>query len=90
MIDYGIWESLPTKLGVKKLPNFQVFVAVYYKRNITYLQSAHVLASIGFADPSLNLNRTVLETILRGYYFLLEPQEAQKYYEVMNTPNGTT
>lgn len=73
-----IFESVKTSL-----PNYQAFIAFLYKRNITYLQSSHLLACIGFIDPSSNLNRTVYETILRCYLFITEPKEADEYSQAI-------
>jgi len=81
----AIFESVETSLGTRKLPNYQAFVSIYYKRNVTYLQSSHILACIGFIDPSSNLNRTVYETILRGYLFIAEPKEADGYSQAIRT-----
>lgn len=58
---------------------------MYYKRNIIYLQSSHALACIGFIDPSSNLNRTVYETLLRGYLFTVDQKESEEYFKVIGT-----
>lgn len=81
----AIFESVETSLGTRKLPNYQAFVSIYYKRNVIYLQSSHILACIGFIDPSSNLNRTVYETILRGYLFIAKPEEADEYSQAIRT-----
>jgi hypothetical protein len=80
-----IFEMVKTSWGKRKLPNHEVFVSVYYQRNIVYLQSSHLLTCIGFIDPSSNLNRTVYETLQRGYLFIVEPQEAEEYFQVIKT-----
>jgi hypothetical protein len=85
LINSGIFETLKVRWGKKVLPNHQIFVSIYFKRNIAYLQSSHVLASIGFIDPSSNLNRTIYETILRGYLFIVEPNEANEYFQAIGT-----
>jgi hypothetical protein len=84
-INSGIFDAIKIQWGKRKLPNHQVFVSIYYKRNITYLQSSHALACIGFLHPSSNLNRTVFETLLRGYLFIVEPKEADEYFRVIGT-----
>lgn len=38
---------------------------------------------MGFIDPSLNLNRTVFETILKGYLFIVDHSEADEYYHAI-------
>jgi len=68
-----------------KLPPFQSFVWAYFRRNILYLQSAHAILCIGFYSPSKNLQRTVYETILRGYLFLADHEEADSYYSNLGT-----
>lgn len=85
LIDAKILDSVIKQWGRNKLPNDQVFVSVYYKRNISYLQSAYILASIGFISPSSNLSRTVFETLLREYLFIVDKQEADEYYQVIGT-----
>lgn len=85
VINSEIFETVKARWGKKPLPYHQVFVAVYYKRNIVYLQSSHALACIGFIDPSSNLNRTVYETLLRGYLFTVDQKEAEEYFHVIRT-----
>jgi len=85
LINSGVFEVVKTSWGKRKLPNYQIFVSVFYKRNIIYLQSSHALTCIGFIDPSLNLNRTVFETLLRGYLFIVEKNEADQYFRVLGT-----
>jgi hypothetical protein len=85
LINGRIFKTVLSRWGKKVLPYHQVFVSVYYKRNIVYLQSSHALVSIGFIDPSSNLNRTVYETILRGYLFIVEQKEAEEYFQVIGT-----
>jgi len=84
-IYFAIFESVKASSGTRKLPNYQAFVELLYKRNITYLQSSHLLACIGFIDPSSNLNRTVYESVLRGYLFIAEPNEAEEYSQAIRT-----
>ena len=85
LINSWILDSVKVQWGLKPLPYHQVFVSIYFKRNIVYLQSSHALASIGFIDPSSNLNRTIYETILRGYLFMMEKNEADEYFQVIGT-----
>jgi len=61
------------------------FILAYFRRNIVYLQSAYILTSIGFVHPSRCLQRVVYETILRGYFFIVNPKEAENYYSHLRT-----
>lgn len=85
LINSEIFETVKTRWGKQVLPSHQVFVSVYYRRNIIYLQSSHALACIGFLDPSSNLNRTVYETLLRGYLFTVDQKEAEEYFHIIGT-----
>lgn len=87
LVNAKMLDAVLKQWGKRKLPNHQVFVSIYYKRNISYLQSSYVLTSIGFIDPSLNLNRTVFETLLREYLFIVDPEEAEEYFQVIGTEN---
>lgn len=78
-----IFKTVETTWGKRKLPNAQVFVLIYYQRNIVYLQSSHLLACIGFINPSANLNRTVCESLQRGYLFTVQAEEADEYYQAI-------
>jgi len=71
----------------KQLTSQQTFVSIFFKRNIVYLHSAHILASIGFIDPCTSLLRTIYETILKGYLFIIKNEEAEEYYKVIGTEN---
>lgn len=82
-MDGKIWEKAK-KIGTP-LPNVESFVAAYYRRNMIYLQSAYILASMCFSYPSMSLQRTVYETILRGYLFIVDPKEANLYYLNLRT-----
>jgi hypothetical protein len=84
-VNSEIFEMVKASWGMRKLPNYQVFVSIYYERNTIYLQSSHALACIGFIAPSSNLNRTVFETLLRGYLFIVEQKEADEYFQVIRT-----
>jgi hypothetical protein len=66
--------------GQRELPPFQQFVSIYFSRNVTYLQSAYLLASASLCGPSRDLQRTVFETIIRGYLFIVEHKEADLMY----------
>ena len=85
--DALLLNAVKKQWGAKKLSNHQIFVSIFYKRNILYLQSSHALACIGFVDPSHNLNRTVFETLLREYLFIVDPAEADEYYNAIGKPN---
>ena len=69
----------------RELPPQKSFILAYFRRNTVYLNASYILGSIGFNNPSQNVQRTVYETILRGYYFLVEPEEANRYYSVLAT-----
>lgn len=86
----AIWQiesKLFERLGRigKKLPPTDVFVSIYFKKNRAYLQSAHILACYGFVNPSASLQRMVYESILRGYYFIVEPNQAMLLYAKTDT-----
>jgi hypothetical protein len=87
LIDAKLLNAVLKQWGRRKLPNDQIFVSIYFKRNISYLQSSYALASIGFIDPSLNLSRTVFETLLREYLYIVDPKEAEEYFQVNGTKN---
>jgi len=82
-INLGILGAINKKWGKRELPHHQVFVSIFYTRNIIYLQSSHALTCMGFIDPSLNLNRTAFESILKGYLFIVEHNEADEYYRAI-------
>lgn len=84
-IDKRLGDS--AKKRGKVLPPNQSFVWAYFRRNIAYLHSAHILACLGFISPSESLLRTVYETILRSYLFIVSPTEAEQYYSVLKTDN---
>ena len=65
-----------TQWGDKELPPSQKFVSIYFIRNIMYLRGAYLLACGSLCEPSRNLQRTVTETIMRSYLFLVNPREA--------------
>ena len=74
--------------GPKELPPFQQFVSIYFSRNITYLQSAYLLAVGALCGPSRDLQRTVFETILRGYLFIVDHKEADLMYKYVEKKLG--
>lgn len=61
----------------------ELFINTYYMRNITYLYSAYECARIGNTMPSYNLQRTILETIIKGYVFIVDEDIADKCYVTM-------
>jgi hypothetical protein len=62
-------------------------VITFFRRNTLYLQSALILASMGFLGPTMSLQRTAYETILRGYYFIVNPEEASAFIDNFGTEN---
>ena len=82
-IETQLFETVG-KIG-KRLPATDVFVSIYFKKNRAYLQSAHILACCGFVNPSASLQRMVYESILRGYYFIVEPNQAILLYAKTDT-----
>lgn len=78
---YALW-------GPKELPSFQQYVSIYFSRNITYLQSAYLLASGSLCGPSRDLLRTIYETILRGYLFIVDHKEADLMYAFVEKKLG--
>jgi len=69
-------NAVKTRWGEKELPPYQKFVSIYFIRNITYLRSAYLLACGSFCEPSRDLHRTITETIMRGYLFIVNRNEA--------------
>lgn len=67
----------------RKLPPYQQFVSIYFQRNITYLLGAHLLACGSLCEPSRDLQRTIYETILRGYFFIVRKKEANLMYSLV-------
>lgn len=61
------------------------FVLAYFRRNTIYLQSSYILNSMGFIHPTISLHRTIYETILRSYFFVVNPEEAEQYYTHLRT-----
>ena len=82
-IETQLFEILGKK--GKRLPPTDVFVSIYFKKIRAYLQSAHILTCFGFVNPSASLQRMVYESILRGYYFIVEPNQARLLYAKTDT-----
>jgi hypothetical protein len=59
-----------------QIPAVEQCVSIYYQRNITYLRAAYLLASVSLTEPTANVLRTIYETILRGYFFIVRNDEA--------------
>jgi hypothetical protein len=77
-------ENELTKIAKEKSKVFspsQAFVTSYFRRNTSYLQSAYIIGAMSFFGPSINNQRTVYEAILRGYLFIVNPDEANKYHD---------
>ncbi len=69
----------------KVLTAQKTFVLAYFRRNTIYLQASYVISAMAFSSPSVNVQRTVYETILRGYLFIIIPAEARLYYDNLGT-----
>jgi len=83
---WSIWSMKNRLLNTimqlnEELPPYQQFISIYFMRNIIYLQSAYLLACGGYCAPSRDLQRTLYETILRGYLFIVNEDEANLMYE---------
>ena len=74
--------------GPKEIPPYQQFISIYFLRNITYLRAAYLLASGALIGPSRDLQRTVYETILRGYLFIVDQKEADLMYSYIEKTIG--
>jgi len=74
-------DTLIAKWGKKELPPYQMFVSIYFVRNIMYLRGAYLLACGSLCEPSRDLLRTILETIMRGYLFIVNRKEAGLMYD---------
>jgi len=74
------WENIMmTKWGERELPPMQKWVSIYFFRNMTYLRAAYILAREGSCSASRDLQRTIAETIWRGYLFIVDEKEARLY-----------
>jgi hypothetical protein len=81
-------ENVDIMWDLREMPPFQQFVSIYFSRNITYLQSAYLLASGALCGPSRDLQRTVFETTLRGYLFIVDHKEADLMYSYVEKKIG--
>lgn len=72
--------TIKTNWGAKELPPHQQLVSIYFFRNMTYLRAAYLLACEGSCGASRDLQRTIYETILRGYLFIVDENEAKLFY----------
>jgi hypothetical protein len=77
-------RNINTRWENKKFPPYQQFVSIYFVRNLVYLRSTYLLACGAFCGPSRDLQRTIYETILKGYLFVVDQQEADVMYSVIN------
>ena len=78
------WGNIiKTSWGNKELPPYQQFVSIYFQRNIMYLRAAYLLACGCLCEPSRALQRTICETILRGYLFIVNRKEANLMYSLI-------
>lgn len=75
-----LMNTIVTKWGRKELPPHQQFVAIYFVRNIMYLRGAYLLACGSLCEPSRDLLRTVMESLMRGYLFVVNRKEASLMY----------
>ena len=62
------------------LPPYQQFVLIYAGTLEAYLESAYLLSCTWFYQASRDLQRTVYETILKGYLFIVDNTEADLMY----------
>lgn len=78
------WETIiQTQWGAKELPPHQQWVSIYFFRNMTYLRAAYLLAREGSCGASNGLQRTAYETLLRGYLFIIDENEARLFYNLI-------
>jgi len=73
--------AIRTMWGDRELPPQQQWVSIYFFRNMTYLRAAYLLACEGSCGASNDLQRTAYETILRGYLFIVDENEARLFYD---------
>lgn len=67
----------------KEAPPYQQFTSIYFIRNILYLQGAYLLACGSLCEPSRDLQRTITETIMRGYLFIVNKKEANLMHSLV-------
>ena len=80
---HEIWFSCNLIDFVKNKPlksTTELFISTYFMRNIIYLYSAYECAYMGNTMPSYNLQRTVLETIIKSYIYIVDEKVADKCY----------
>jgi len=79
-----MWFSgaLMEKLFIRYIPKFssELLINTLYFRNIGYLTSSYQLAKIGFVMPSYNLQRTVLESLVKGYLYIVEEEVSDMHF----------
>jgi hypothetical protein len=73
-------DTIRTNWGPKELPPYQQFVSIYFFKNMIYLRPIYLLGSEGSCSPAFDLQRTVYESILRGYFFIVNEDEANLFY----------
>jgi len=81
-----MWFSgaLMEKLFLRYIPKVssEILINTLYFRNVTYLTSSYQLAKIGFIMPSHNLQRTVLESLVKGYLYIVEEDLSDMHFIV--------
>jgi len=81
-----MWFSgaLMEKLFLRYIPKFssELLINTLYFRNVNYLTSSYKLAKIGFVIPSHNLQRTVLESLVKGYIYIVEEEVSDMHFIV--------
>jgi len=72
----NMWTSVALSESIfektKPQRSSELFIMTYYLRNITYLVGSYQLAKQGYVIPSHNLQRTIIETLVKGYLFIVE------------------
>jgi hypothetical protein len=79
----GEWKTMILSKWGKELPPHQKWVSIYFFRNMTYLRAAYLLAREGSCGASSDLQRTAYETILRGYLFIVDEEEAKLHASII-------
>lgn len=79
-----MWISCKLIIDFNKNKKFnnssELLINTYYFRNYQYLFSSYELGKKGFTMPSHNLQRTVLESIIKGYIFILNKDISDKFF----------
>lgn len=74
-------DRIYKEIGVDApLDPYKRFILVFYWRNLLYLLSAYLLAIRNLCSASRDIQRTVLETIVRGYLYIVNDCIAEKMY----------